>query len=63
MKATATLEGCKTIEELAEALEALAYNIRKSKDVSDNLGMLTIQTGHRKHKIIITQSHNVKIIR
>ena len=56
MKATAILEGCKTIEELASSLESLAYNIRESKDVSDDLGMLTIQTDHRKIKIIITKS-------
>jgi len=56
MKATATIEGCKTIEELATALEVIAYNLKRSQEVSNDLGTLTITTDHKKYKIIITQS-------
>lgn len=55
MKATATLEGCKTIEELAIALEILAHNIRTFKMEKDIPETLIVETHHRKLKIIITQ--------
>lgn len=56
MKATATLEGCKTIEELSTALEVLAHNIRTLKIDKDISETLIVETHHRKLKIIITQS-------
>ena len=55
MKATATLEGCKTVEELATALEVLAHNIRKFKTDDIQPEMVEINTHHKKIKIIITQ--------